>query len=346
MSSGWFDHLDGVDFIAACTTLAGEPPPDAKPNGKDRAAEARKIVVAQFDYLDESGRLLFQVERVEYRNADGSFQMKDGKRKKTFRQRRPDPERPAAWLYNVDGVSVVPYRLPELIEAIAAEHPVLIVEGEGKADLLWSWNVPATCCVGGAGKWRVEHAQYLRGADVVILPDNNAVGRKHADIVAASLQGVASSVRVLELPDLPAKGDIVDWAKQGGTVEKLHELIARDARPWTPMKEPVASEQPAADDFGADAGGEADTDDKPEPEVDLAAVFSFLGDAPSRPAARADQEPPAELPAWSSRAANPPPAKPSSASTRPSAWQRPCRTSGTRSLSVSAQPTSPPKDGG
>ena len=32
-------HLDGVDFLAACTTLAGEPPP--KPNGKDRDGKPR-----------------------------------------------------------------------------------------------------------------------------------------------------------------------------------------------------------------------------------------------------------------------------------------------------------------
>ena len=35
-------------------------------------------------------------------------------------------------LETLSGVPVVPYRLPELIEAIAADHPVLIVEGESK----------------------------------------------------------------------------------------------------------------------------------------------------------------------------------------------------------------------
>src|SRR5215472_8964678 len=44
------EHLDGCDFIAACTTLAGEPPPKA--NGKDRVAVPK---VAEFRYLDESG---------------------------------------------------------------------------------------------------------------------------------------------------------------------------------------------------------------------------------------------------------------------------------------------------
>jgi hypothetical protein len=190
------EHLDGVDFIAACTALTGEPPPKA--NGLDRTGEARKIVAAEFPYVDENGKVLFVAERVEFRNADGSYVLtNEGKRKKTFRQRRPDPGKPGAWLWNVDGVPMLLYRLPEVIGAIAAGRAILIVEGEAKVDLLRSWDIPATCCVGGAKKWRAEHAAFLRGAQVVIVPDNDEVGRAHMAIVAASLQGIAASIRVL-----------------------------------------------------------------------------------------------------------------------------------------------------
>ena len=222
-------HLDGVSFIEACKTLAGEPP---KANGKDHAAAAREVCVATFKYTDESGAVLFEIGRLQYRNPDGSFILKDGKPKKTFRQRRPNPDRPDQWINNVDGVRTVPYRLPELIEAIANGCYVLIVEGEGKVDLLRTWNVPATCNAMGAGKWKPAHAEFLRDANVVILPDNNEPGRDHADIVGASLQTIAKSIRVLELPNLPPKGDVVDWAKRGGTVEQLHDLIEHQARPW------------------------------------------------------------------------------------------------------------------
>src|SRR5215472_12128063 len=116
--------LDGVGFIEACTTLAGPPPK----NGKDyTAAEPRRVCVAIYDYHDESGALLFKVERHEYRNPDGSFVLKDGKRKKIFAQRRPDPSRPGEWINNVDGVRIVPYRLPKLIEAIGNGYFVVIV---------------------------------------------------------------------------------------------------------------------------------------------------------------------------------------------------------------------------
>jgi hypothetical protein len=123
--------------------------------------------------------------------------------------------------------------IAELLEAVALDRVVLIVEGEAKVDLLRSWNIAATCCACGAKKWRAEHAEYLRGAHVVILPDNDDVGREHMDMVATSLQGIAASTRVLELPDLPPKGDIIDWAANGGTVERLHDLI-ENAEHWRP----------------------------------------------------------------------------------------------------------------
>jgi predicted transcriptional regulator len=239
-------HLDGVDFNQACETLAGGAP---KANGKDHTAEAaREVCTATFPYTDEGGELLFMVGRIQYRKPDGSFVLKDdGKPKKKFSQKQPDPNRPGQWIKNVEGVRIVPYKLPELLEAIGSEHFIVIVEGEAKADLLWSWNVPATCCVGGAKKWWAEHAAFLRDADVVILPDNDEPGRDHADAVGASLQGIAKSVRLLELPGLAPKGDVIDWARQGGTVEQLHDLIAREAEPWMPSGTTSASGQTSKD---------------------------------------------------------------------------------------------------
>jgi hypothetical protein len=225
-------HIDGSDFIAACTTLNNGQPPPA--NGKDRAAFPTEIKVAEFPYLDANGELLKMVERIEFRDADGNPVLKDGKRKK-FRQKRPDPDRSGQWIWNVDGVPAMPYRLPQLLEAIGGFYMVAIVEGEAKVDLLHTWNVPATCCAGGVKGWTAELAEYLRDANVVILPDNDDAGREYADAVGASLQGIAASVRVLELPSLPPKGDIIDWAKAGGTAEQLLDLIDSDAKPWVPF---------------------------------------------------------------------------------------------------------------
>jgi Zinc-binding domain of primase-helicase len=261
------EHLDGINFIAACTALTGEPPPKADCGGS--TCEPRKIAAAEFRYEDENGAMRLVVERIEFQNADGTYVLtKDGKRKKTFRQKRLDPDRVGRWLWNADGVPTLPYRLPELIEAIAAGLVILIVEGECKVDLLRSWNIPATCCAGGAKKWRFEHSAFLRGANAVILPDNDDAGRAHMNVVAASLQGAAATIRVLELPGLPPKGDIVDWAAAGGTAELLHRLID-GASHWRP----AISSMGVADIANESAAKVMD-------EVDEDAVFERLAKLP------------------------------------------------------------------
>jgi RecA-family ATPase len=54
-------------------------------------------------------------------------------------------------------------------------------------------------------------------------------GQDHAQDVARALYPVANSVRVLDLakrwPSMPAKGDVSDWIRQGGTLEALFDLI-------------------------------------------------------------------------------------------------------------------------
>jgi CHC2 zinc finger len=129
------EFLDGCDFKAACATLAGDPPPQVKSNGSDRDTSARKIV-AEFSYYDDSGALAFAVERIEFQNPDGSYVTKLGKRKKSFSRKRPDPDRPGRWIYNVDDVATIPYRLPELLEALRKNQTILIVEGEADEELV------------------------------------------------------------------------------------------------------------------------------------------------------------------------------------------------------------------
>lgn len=236
--------LDGVDFAAAVNTLA-----PSKANGRDgeaskaakesqRATLLKKIRIASFEYHDAGGALVFVADRYQFKRRDGGFEDKDGKPKKTFGQRRPDPDRLGEWIHNVEGIASLIYRLPEVIEAVASDHPIVVVEGEAKANLLASWNIAATCNSGGAGKWRTEHSEYLRGADVVLCPDNDDAGWHHIHQVGASLVGIAKSVRVLTLPDARVKDDIINWRERGGTREALDALIA-SAPAW---HEPTAAE--------------------------------------------------------------------------------------------------------
>ena len=83
---------------------------------------------------------------------------------------------------------------------------------------------------------------------VVILPDNDAPGREHADDVARSLAGKAARIRVVDLPGLPDKGDVSDWFAAGGTVEAFNDLVEA-AADWSddgtqPPDDDAATERP------------------------------------------------------------------------------------------------------
>ncbi len=58
----------------------------------------------------------------------------------------------------------MPYRLPELLTAVAEGREVYVAEGEKDVDRLHREGVTATCNPGGAGKWRPEYARHFAGA--------------------------------------------------------------------------------------------------------------------------------------------------------------------------------------
>ena len=235
-------HLDGVDFLQAIETLTGKPAPRA--NGAHGTNKARRKQVAAYQYCDETG-VQFEVVRYHFEEPDGTLVIRDdGKPAKKFSQRRPDPDRPGKYILNVEGVRAIPYRLDELQAALRAcpADPVFIVEGEAKADTLWNWDIIATCNAGGAEKWSADHSAFLAGANVIIAPDNDRAGRGHRDIVATSLQGIAASVRVLELPGLRPKGDLIDWKEAGGTRAQFLELLDQ-AKDWTAAEQADPDEQ-------------------------------------------------------------------------------------------------------
>ncbi len=173
-------------------------------------------ITARYDYTDEHGTLLYQVVR---------YSPKD------FRQRRPDAA--GDWTWKLDKTRRVLFRLPRVIAAIKAGESIYVAEGEKDVIALERAGVTATCNSGGAGKWRAEHTEALRGAEVVVVADQDDPGRKHADRIAAALNGVARSVRVVE----PIEGkDASDHLAAGHKLDefKLVELV-------TDVVEPIGS---------------------------------------------------------------------------------------------------------
>jgi 5S rRNA maturation endonuclease (ribonuclease M5) len=197
----------------------------------ERPKDDRPQIICTYGYTDENGELLYEVVR---------YVPKD------FRQRRPDGRGGYEW--NLRGVERVPYRLPEVLSAVAADRVVYVVEGEKDADRLDSLGLVATCNAGGAGKWPAKWGQiYFTGAKIVVLPDNDDAGRKHAEQVAQSLHGHAAEVRVVELPGLGAKQDASDWLTSGHDAEELRKLVHQ-----SPAWEPKPHKPPADDAATAD----------------------------------------------------------------------------------------------
>lgn len=161
-------------------------------------------IVAEYPYHDEEGRHLFDVVR---------FAPKD------FRHRATD----GTW--SMKGVRRVPYRLQQLLVAVKAGRIVCVVEGEKDVHALARHGVVATTNPGGAGKWLPEYAKYFAGARLVVIPDNDAAGRNHANDVARHLFAVVKSVRIVQLAGVAAKGDVSDWLSQGGSIDELKTLI-------------------------------------------------------------------------------------------------------------------------
>ena len=101
------------------------------------------------------------------------------------------------------------YRLPELADA----RRVYVTEGEKAADAVRSVGLVATTSPHGSNSAGKADWSPLAGRRIVILPDADDAGRRYADDVARLLAKVtpAPTVKVVELPDLPAGGDAVEY---------------------------------------------------------------------------------------------------------------------------------------
>lgn len=169
-------------------------------------------VVAVYPYHDANGAALY--ERVRLAPPDG---LDDPRPKKAIRPRHFAPGDPKAgpdgYRWGQGGHPSTLYRLPELSRA--AEHglPVFVVEGEKDVETLRAWGLVATF---KAAHWTADDAAHLRSTSAVVVPDNDDAGRARARQAAEALHAAGVVVQWLDLPGLPPKGDVTDWAALDG----------------------------------------------------------------------------------------------------------------------------------
>jgi len=226
---------------------------ESRKNTKQQPGE----IIAKYDYVTAAGELAHQTLRLE---------------PKSFRQRRP-ASKDGIWIWGLtageymrmgpardwvpfkegrfsewpiererrtfDGAALVLYRLPAVLRAVADSATIFVCEGEKDCDNLAALGFVATTNAMGAGKWKDQYSEFLRGADVVLLPDNDAPGRDHANNVAAELHSVAKRVRILDIAQhwpCDAGQDVSDWIASGGTADKLKDLVEQLPE-WRPSDE-------------------------------------------------------------------------------------------------------------
>ena len=166
----------------------------------------------EWEYKDEQGETLFVKRRFKTNTEKG----------KTYSLHKVDAA--GRRQGSMTGARIVPYRLPELINAREAGRAIYLVEGEKAADALVSIGAIATTSHAGAGHWPADITQYFAGAVVIVVPDCDAPGWKYAKRVVEALLPVAKAIRVLDF-NLPELGDdAYEWVADGGDRSKLAEL--------------------------------------------------------------------------------------------------------------------------
>jgi len=232
-----FAHCS-VNEICACleikvSDLFFEPYQTKQSSGKsDYNPLAAKKVVAVYPYTDETGELLY--ENVRYEG-------------KGFSQRRYDADGREVWSLN--GTRRVPYRLPELIEAVKDGADVWLCEGEKDADNLRTLGLAAT----SFKNWKSEFNAYLKTARVCLIQDHDQAGLKQASDACKLLSGNTASLKMLDfyqdepLPEKHGK-DFSDWFENEKRNSLSDEEIAErlciftdNADVWQPISADDAS---------------------------------------------------------------------------------------------------------
>ena len=218
------------DLFRRCETDTKTNSNARKKNNNVQLNAEEKIVF----YSSKHKKRVTEISRYTYQKVDGSdafFVIRT--EPKDFRPMTPDGK------LSLEGVERVPYRLPELLQGIEDSKPIVLLEGEKDADRVAEMGFVATTFVGGTGKWRDEYLEYFRGADIVLVPDNDHPGIKGMQDIAEHLQGTTKSMKVLELPGLGERTDkqgkdFSDWADMDGNDKIRLGAIISELSEWIP----------------------------------------------------------------------------------------------------------------
>jgi len=165
--------------------------------------------VSTYHYKYEDGSLAFV--KAKFRDAEGE---------KTFLKYAPTPEGGLTTPSRA-GIPPMLYNLHLLADA----DEIHLCNGEKAAIAGRKLGLVTTCLPDGEANWNGSFTPLFEGKRVVAHLDNDVKGEEHGIVVASALFDRALEIRLVRLPDLPAKGDFYDWIKAGGTVKQLRTII-------------------------------------------------------------------------------------------------------------------------
>lgn len=183
---------------------------DLMPPMREKEEAPKLTLVKVYNYYDADGTLLFQKQRFA-----------DQFGKKTFRQRKPDGS--GGWTYSLGSTPKILYNLPQVLFAKAGGQHIWVVEGEKDADAVMEAGEIATTMPNGAGSWQQLHTEFLAGATITIIADNDKPGLDHAFDVYRKLSAAGCTVNICRPPD-----NAKDVAELLGRGEPLGMLLEVD----------------------------------------------------------------------------------------------------------------------
>lgn len=216
---GWLDDM---------AKQAGLPEPPRKegaPTGRqDKPAQNKRKpkspTVAEYIYTDGNAKNHMRIVRTAA---------------KDFFQYRWSGVTWIAGIKGPDGpIDRLPYNLARIAQS-SSDQFIIWVEGEKDADLLNSLGLLATTSPGGAkAAGKLARWDMFKARRVFIVPDNDEPGKQYARTVAKQLlEAGAAEVKICELPNLPAKGDVSDWIGGGRSIGDFKAALMEHSAEFT-----------------------------------------------------------------------------------------------------------------
>lgn len=199
-----------------------------------QSMKPHKSIAAVYSYYDANGSKL--AEKVRYDDKSFTWRHEDGDGKTVWKKPQG-----VCLLYNLHILANYP-----------KDNTIYLVEGEKDVNTLMRLKFPAVCTPDGAGpgKFRAEYVEWFRDRQVIILGDNDEIGRHYAEEEAKKIEPVAASVKVVDLSklwaDMPEHGDISDYiAKFGDEAIRNVEKLVNETPIWSAQdqRECAGSEQ-------------------------------------------------------------------------------------------------------